>query len=198
MTIRNKTLQENGAKYTISMVGNQTLREALELFKDKKYPENNTYLVVALPNAQYNVILFSDLKKILRMMGHESLTQSLSDLPIAPASHVVPKNTTESGRDLLDWVDTHPQSTVIVTDSEKFIGLFVNPNRSGGSGLAYNLSLLELYGELSRLDQDSRSDYVPQVEPPTCPLCQTQNFYQFNVTEKVYICPSCKGIVEPQ
>lgn len=196
MTIRDKTLQENSAKYTISITGNQTLTEAFKLFEDNKYPENDTYLVVSLPNSQYNVTLFSELKKTLQMMGKQTLTQPLSDLPITPASRIIPKDTTESGGEILDWVRTNPQSKVVVTDAGNFIGLFVNSNRSRGSGLADNLPLLELCGELIKLSEDPRADYVPKVEPPTCPLCNKQNFYQFNVEKKAYICPSCDGIVE--
>jgi hypothetical protein len=62
MAIGEGTIEENSAKYTILMAENQTLTEALQrLFDNNKYPENDTYLVVTLPNAQYKVILFSDL-----------------------------------------------------------------------------------------------------------------------------------------
>ena len=133
MAIGEGTLEENSVPCTILMAGNQTLGEALKQFKDNKYPENDTYLVVKLPNAEYKVILFSNLKNILEDMGNDILNQSLSDLPIIPpASRVVPKDTTESGLDILDWVDTHPQSTVVITEAGDFVGLFVNPNMSGG------------------------------------------------------------------
>ena len=198
MAIGEGTLEENSVPCTILMAGNQTLGEALKQFKDKKSSENDTYLVVALPNAQYNVILFSDLKKkildkkILEMMGPSSLTLPLSHLPIPQASRIVPKDTTEAGGDILDWVDTHPQSTVIVTDVGNFIGLFVNPNRSGSSSLADNLSLLELYGPIL----SGEADYESQVEAPTCPNCNQQNFYRFNTAKKVYTCPNCGFAVE--
>ena len=196
MTIKNRTLQENAAKNTISMAGNQTLKEALKLFKDNKYPETNTYLIVAIANEQYNVILFSELKKPILKMGYESLNLPLSDFPIPQASLIVPRDTKKSGGDILEWVRNNSESRVVVTDAENFIGLFVNPNRSGSSDLADNLSLLELCGELNELTQDPRSDYVPKVEPPTCPICNTQNFYGFDVEKKAYICPHCEGIIE--
>jgi hypothetical protein len=208
MAIRERILQEHGAEYTILMDGTQTLTEALKLFQDKKSPENDTYLVVALPNAQYHVILFSELKEILGKMGSESLTQPLSNLPIPPASRVVPTDTTESGGEILEWVATHPQSTVVVTDAGKFTGLFVNPNRGGDLGLVGALSLRELYGEWSLVDgtsfqtlpgvnpRDSVPRPVPRVQPPTCPHCGQQNFYKFNIAQQVYICPNCQKIVE--
>ncbi|HEY9652789.1 MAG TPA: hypothetical protein V6C95_19185 [Coleofasciculaceae cyanobacterium] len=197
MAIREKTLKENGAEYTILMDGNQSFDEAISLFADRKYPENDAYLVVALPNEQYHVILFSDLKqRVLGMMGSESLKQSLSGLPIPPASRVIPTDTTESGGEILDWVASHPQSTVVITDAGKFTGLFINPNRSGNLGLLDNLSLLELHGRLVQLSEDPRADYVPQVPLPTCPHCSQQNFYKFNIERKVFICPSCEGTVE--
>jgi DNA-directed RNA polymerase subunit RPC12/RpoP len=195
MAIKKRTLEEHGAEYTILIDGTQTLTEAKKLFEEKKSPENDTYLVVALPNWQYHVILFSDLIKILLMMGPESRTQPLSKLPIPPASRVVPRDTTESGGEILDWVATHPQSTVVVTDAGKFTGLFVNPDRGGDSGLAGNLSFLQLYGKFIQLSEDPRLS-VLEVEPPTCPHCGQQNFYKFNTDRQVYICPNCQKRVE--
>lgn len=94
----------------------------------------------------------------------------------------------------MDWVASHPQSPVVVTDAGKFAALFVNPNRSGDLGLADNLSLLELHGELVQLSQDPRTDYVPKVQPPTCPHCHQANFYKLNDAMQ-FFCPNCKGIV---
>jgi hypothetical protein len=198
MAIGEGTIEENSAKYTILMAENQTLTEALQrLFDNNKYPENDTYLVVTLPNAQYKVILFSDLNNILQNMGYDIPTQPLSDLPIIPpVSRVVSKDTTEAGLEILDWVDTHPQSTVVVTDAGKFVGLFVNPNRSGDSGLVRNLSLQELYGDYIKLGKDPRSFYRPEVDAPTCPLCQQKHFKKLDVEKNAYICPIKKGIVE--
>ncbi|WP_339376197.1 hypothetical protein [Calothrix sp. NIES-2098] len=193
MSIRERTIEEN-RKPSVCMEGSQTLTEAIEAFQALKYSENNTYLVVRLSDDKYNVILFSNLKAILKKLGSNSLTQ-LSNLPIPPASRVVPTDTEESGGDILDWVASHPQSPVVVTDAGKFAALFVNPNRSGDSGLADNLSLLGLHGELVQLSQDPRSDYKPKVQPPTCPHCHQVNFYRFNTDAKQFFCPNCKGIV---
>jgi len=195
MSIRKKTLEENG-KQTVSMKGSQTLAEAIQSLKDLNYSENDTYLVVILSEEKYGVILFSDLKEILEKLGPESLTQPLSNLPIPPASRIVPTDTTESGGDIIDWVASHPQSPIVVTDTGKFTALFVNPNRSGDSGLADNLSLIEIHGELASLSQDPRADYVPKVHPPTCPHCHQANFYKVNEAMQIF-CPNCKGIIEP-
>lgn len=192
MSIRKKTIEENG-KRTICMEGSRTLTEAIKSFKDLKYSENDTHLVVILADEKYNVILFSDLKEILEKLGTESLTQ-LSNLPIPPASRIVPTDTTESGGDIIDWVASHPQSPVVVTDAGKFAALFVNPNRGGDSGLADNLSLLGLHGELVQLSQDHRTDYATKVQPPICPHCHQANFYKLNDAMQ-FFCPNCKGIV---
>jgi hypothetical protein len=193
MSIRKKTIEENG-KRTVCMEGSRTLTETIQSFQDLKYSENDAYLVVIRADEQYNVILFSDLKEILKNLGSEGLTQPLSNLPIPSASRVVPTDTDESGGDIMDWVASHPQSPVIVTDAGEFAALFVNPNRSGDSGLVDNLSLLKLHGELAQLSQDPRSDYV-NVQPPTCPLCHQTNFYKVN--NRQVFCPNCKGIISP-
>jgi hypothetical protein len=193
MSIRSKTIEENG-KQTACIGGSRTLTETIESFKNLKYSESNTYLVVTLPNDNYNVILFSDLKEILKKLGPASLTQQLSSLPIPPASRIVPTDTPESGGDIIDWVASHPQSPVVITDAGKIAALFVNPNRSGDSGLADNLSLLSLHGELVQLSQDARADYTPKVQPPICPHCHQANFYKLNEA-KQFFCPNCKGIV---
>jgi hypothetical protein len=192
MSIRKKTIEENGNQ-TVCMKGSQTLTEAIQAFQALKYSENDTYLVVSLSGDRYNVILFSDLESILKKLGPNSLTQ-LSNLPIPPASRVVPTDTEESGGDIIDWVASHPQSLVVVTDAGKFATLFANPNRSGDSGLADNLSLLELHGELVQLSQDPRSDYKTKVQPPICPHCHQANYYSLNDAMQ-FFCPNCKGIV---
>jgi hypothetical protein len=193
MSIRKKTIEEND-KRSVCMEGSQTLTEAIQSFQHLKYSENDTYLVVTLSDEQYSVILFSDLKEMLKKLGSEGLTQTLSNLPIPPVSRIVPTDTTESGGDIIDWVASHPQSPVVVTDAGKFAALFVNPNRSGDSGLVDNLSLLGLHGELVQLSQDSRTDYAPKVQPPICPHCHQANFYKLNDAMQ-FFCPNCKGIV---
>jgi hypothetical protein len=193
MSIRKKTIEEND-KRSVCMEGSQTLTEAIQSFQHLKYSENDTYLVVILSGEKYNVILFSDLKEMLKKLGSEGLTEPLANLPIPPASRVVPTNTEESGGDIMDWVASHPQSPVVVTDAGKFAALFVNPNRDGDSGLADNLSLLGLHGELVQLSQDPRTDYAPKVQPPICPHCHQANFYKLNDAMQ-FFCPNCKGIV---
>lgn len=193
MSIRKKTIEENG-KRTVSLEGSQTLTEAIQSFKDLKYSESDTYLVVTLSDEKYNVTLFSDLKEILKNLGPEGLTRPLSNLPIPPASRIVPTDTTESGGDIIDWVTSHPQSPIVVTDTGEFTALFVNPNRSGDSGLTDNLSLLELHGELVQFSQDPRADYKPKVQPPSCPHCHQANFYILNDAMQ-FVCPNCKEIV---
>jgi hypothetical protein len=193
VSIRKKTIEENG-KWTVCMESSRTLTETVQAFQKLKYSENDTYLVVSLAGEKYNVILFSDLKEILKKLGPEGLTQPLSNVPISPASRVVPTDTDESGGDIMDWVASHPQSPVVVTDAGKFSALFVNPNRSGDSGLADNLSLLSLHGELIQLSQDPRANYAPKVQPPICSNCHQANYFNLNDVMQ-FFCPNCKAIV---
>lgn len=193
MTVRKKTLEEN-SKQTVLMNGSQTLIEAIQILQDKKLQENDTYLVVTLSDEVYRVILFSKLKEILMKLGVEYLTQSLSILPLPLASRIIPTNTEESGGDILDWLSTHPQSSVVITDAGKFTGLFINPNRAGDSGLADSISLQEIHGEFVRLSQDPRADFVRKVQPPICPHCHQTNFYRVNAAMQVF-CPNCKGTI---
>lgn len=190
MSIRRKTIEENN-KQSVCMEGSKILTKAIQSFQNLNYAENDTYLVVSLADEQYNVILFSDLKEILKKLGPEGLTQPLCNLPFPPASRVVPTDTDESGGDILDWVAIHPQSPVVVTDAGKFAALFVNPNRSGDSGLADNLSLLGLHGELVQLSEDPRADYIPKVQPPICPHCHQANYYGINDAMQ-FFCTNCK------
>ena len=195
MSIRKKTIEENG-KRNICMEGIRTLAEVIQSLQDLKYSESDTYLVVSQAGTKYSVILFTDLKEILKKLGSEGLTQPLSNLPIPPASRVVPTDTEESGGDIVDWVGSHPQFPVVITDDGKFVALFVNPNRGGDSGLADNLSLLSLHGELVQLSQDPQTDYAPKVQPPICPNCHQTNYYKLNNAMQ-FFCPKCKGIVQP-
>ena len=152
MSVRKRTIEENG-KRTISLQGSQTLTEALQALQDLQYSEHEAYLVVTLADAKYHVVLFADLKAILQKLGPDGLTQPLSMLPFAPASRIVPTDTEESGGDLLDWVASHPQAPVVVTDAGKFAALFINPNRSGDENLAGGLSLLGLQGPACAFEQ---------------------------------------------
>lgn len=194
MSIRKRTIEEN-SKRTVCMESSQTLTQAIQTFENLKYSENDTYLVISLSGDKYNVILFSDLKEILGKLGFDGLTKPLSNLPIPPASRIVPTDTEESGGDIIDWIASHPQARVVVTYAGKFAALFVNPNRSGDSGLVDNLSLLGLHGELVQLSQDPRSDYKPKIQAPTCPHCHQANFYSLNDAMQ-FFCPNCKEIVE--
>lgn len=191
MPIRERTIKEH-SKPAVPVEGSQTLTEAIQTFEDLKYSKDDTYLVVTLPGNEYKVILFSGITGILKKLGSSGYNQPLSNLPIPPAGRIVPADTEEGGGEIIDWVASHPQESVVVTDAGKFAALFVNPNRSGG--LADNLSLLGLHGETVPLSQDLRVDFGRNKDLPVCPHCHQANYFKANGTMDLF-CPNCKEIV---
>lgn len=191
MPIRERTIKEN-SKPAVPVEGSQTLTEAIQTLKDLKYSEDDTYLVVTLPGNEYKVILFSGITGILKKLGPSGLNQPLSNLPIPPAGRVVPTDTEEGGGEIINWVASHPEAPVVVTDAGKFAALFVNPNRSGG--LADNLSLLEIHGEYVSINKDPRADSGRNKDLPVCPHCHQANYFKANDTMDL-ICPNCKEMV---
>ena len=129
-------------------------------------------------------------------MGYDSFTQPLRTLPIPLTDRVVPINTPESGQVILDWVAINPQSTLVVVEGDRIVGLFANPNRSGGAGWLEQLSLLELHGPLVDLHTDPRANFDAQVEPPTCPRCEKEHFLKFDPQRQAYYCPNTGETVE--
>ncbi|MDY7039266.1 MAG: hypothetical protein SVX38_00195 [Chloroflexota bacterium] len=191
MAIRSTTLKNHGERYIIVMDGAQTLGDALQFLRGHGYQANQTYLVVAQTDQRHRVALFSELKGVVAMMGYDSFAQPLHALPLPFADRVESTDTPQSGQEVVDWVASNPQSTVVVIEGDQVVGLFANPNRSSGSGWLDNLSLLELHGELVQLGGDPRADFVARVRPPRCPHCQMENFFEFNPQQRVYICPHC-------
>jgi hypothetical protein len=191
MTIRQKTLEQRAEKCVIVMQGERTLAEALSQLGQKQYRLNETYLVVTSPNEPYRVTLLADMAEAIRMLGYDGFNQPLGALPIPPAGQVVPVNTPQSGQEIVDWVDTHPRSMVVVTDEEGgFVGLFVNPNRSGGGGLFDLFSLFRLHGETGQ-EADARAKVNAQVAVPVCQYCHHQDFFKIDLATRSYICKSC-------
>jgi hypothetical protein len=195
MPIRQATLKKHGEKYVILMDGTKTLSEALRRLRENDYQENQTYLVVARADKQYQVALFSELKSVVALMGYDSLVQPLHTLPIPFADWPVPTNTPRSGQEIIDLVASNPQSTVVVVEGDQVVGLFANPNRSGVAGWLEKLSLLELHGKPIQLDKDPRADFEARVAPPVCPHCGKKNFFSFDPQHQTYICPSCGKVV---
>lgn len=198
MPIRSKTLKDHGEQYVIVMDGAQSLGDALQRLRGSDYQANQTYLVVSRADKQHQVALFSELEGMVAMMGYGGFTQPLHALPLPFADRVEPTDTPQSGQEIVDWVASNPQSTVVVTEGGRVVGLFANPNRSGVSEWLGGQSLLELHGELVLLSEDPRADFVARVKPPRCPHCQKDNFFEFDPQQRAYVCPNCgKAVSQP-
>jgi hypothetical protein len=130
MPIRDRTIRNHGEEYVILMDSHNTLGDAMARLRESNYPENDTFLVVPEPDGKYRVILFSELLGILGETWSDEQDQPLSHLEIPPVDRVVPRDTPEGGKSILDWVDTHPGSTLVVIDDQGFVCLFANANRS--------------------------------------------------------------------
>lgn len=190
MPVQPKTLKKHGERCIILMDGKQTLSDALQRLHKSDYPTNQAYFIVSRADKQYQVAHFSHLERIVAMMGYDSFTRPLDALPLPFADRIVPTDTPQSGLEIVDWVASKPQSTVVVIEDERVVGLFVNPNRSGDAGLLGGLSLLRIHGEFVQLCKDPRAKLSP-VPPPQCPHCQEKNFFEFDLKQGIYVCPNC-------
>lgn len=196
MPIRPTTLTRYGEKQIILMEGTQILSDALQRLREHNYQENQAYLVVARADEQYQVALFSELRSVVTNLGHDSFAQPLQALPIPFADRVVATNTSQGGREIVDWVAITPQSTVVIVEDDRVVGLFANPNRSGSTGFVDGLSLTELHGQFIQLDKDPRASFEAHVEPPACPHCLGKHFFRFDPQHRVYTCPTCEKVVD--
>jgi hypothetical protein len=196
MPIRPTTLTRYGEKQIILMEDTQPLSEALQRLGEHNYQENQAYLVVVWADGQYQVTLFSELRSVVTNLGYDSFAQPLQALPIPFADRVVPTDTSEAGREIVDWVAITPQATVVIVEGDQVVGLFANPNRSGGTGFVDGLSLTELHGQFIQLDKDPRASFEARVEPPACPHCQGKHFFRFDPQHRVYSCPTCEKVVD--
>jgi hypothetical protein len=190
MSIREKTIKEN-AKQAELVEGCKTLAETMQIFINLNNSRGNIYLVVALPKGQFSVILFSGLLEIVKLLGLGSLSQPLANLPIPAAKRIAPTDATEAA-ELLDWLDSHPQNPVVVTQAGRFTALFVNPNR----GLAGGVGSSVLHGEFVALLKDRRSYRKRKIPTPTCLKCHTVDFYTTNDHDpKQVVCANCNEII---
>ncbi|HNT76278.1 MAG TPA: hypothetical protein PKH77_14785 [Anaerolineae bacterium] len=161
MSIDQKTLDEYGQKYVVSMLGEQTLAEAFGKLEETGFDLNHTYLVVKQEGGAYQVILFSELIKLIDRGGSRILELLLSHLPLPAVDRVVSKDIDISGLTVVNWVKYHPESTVVVVDEHKdFVALFVNPTLSGGTKnlSSWMVTLLESfqYRNLKQLCLDAK------------------------------------------
>lgn len=188
MTIRLRVLDER-AKLNILMDKDNTLDEAFKALKTRDYAENEAYLVVSMDVQQYRVSLFAHLNEILFKLGPNSLNRPLAELPIPPASEIVPMDTPRTSGEIIKWVASHPHSRVVITDLGQFKGLLANEDMGGAWD---SRSAAELHGEYACL-RDNPAATV-KLSPPICPHCGHQDFYELNDKLQFY-CIQCRQIV---
>jgi hypothetical protein len=186
--IRPRTLEEYGEKQVIVLEGHHTLGEAVQRLRESEFSEGAAYLVVALPENQFRVALFSEFKKILVDVGPAALSVSLANLPIREAGRVDHLNTKESGKSIVDWAVFH-NSTAIAINDNGFVGLFANITRS--AGIVDSLSLLELSGDPADLAANPLYNAPHNVQERVCPYCGHQGFYVFGQGASQYTCRKC-------
>lgn len=144
MPIHQGILKKYAEKHVLVMQGDQTLKDAQQQFQESGYPLNDTYLVVSLPDNRYLVEHAFNLDQ--ESLGDQS-TQPLSSLPLSEASRVVHVDTSESGKSIVNWVTTTPNSTLVVIDDNGFVGLLANTDM--GISKPEGLSVLEKKGDQS-------------------------------------------------
>lgn len=134
MSIKPKTIEENGKKNVIVLSGDKTLADAFKELQQRAYPANDSYLVAALPNGQYWAAHFS---KELEPIRAEKGAEGLAQLPIDTSrQRVIAMNTTEAGGNIIKWVKANPGSRVIIVDEhQNFVALFANENMGGFIGV---------------------------------------------------------------
>jgi hypothetical protein len=195
MPIRPMTLEREGREYLV-LPGDQRLSDAFARLRELGCAENDTYLIVDLGDGEYQVALFLDLSRHLTPLGYDAFTLPLRELPIPPASRVVPTDTPESGGEVVRWVNRTPQATVVVVEAGQVVGLFARRMLGGETAFGEGVSLLELHGQLAQLHDDPRAAFEARVEAPDCPHCGAQGFYRYDPRQRVYTCRSCGHMVE--
>lgn len=193
MPINEGLLKKHGKKNIILVAGNQTLNGVIQRLQEGSYPENDTYLVVRLSNQQYKAAPLLDIRSIVTKMGPDSLIRPLRDLPIPAAGRVEHKNTTETAKSIENWLTNHPGSAVVVIGDEGFVGLLASTNMAGGFD---SLILGALEGEQTDIGKDFRADVTRKVDAPTCPHCNQQNFFTYNLEKNQFVCTNCGKVID--
>ena len=189
MPIREITLKKHSETYIV-MDSTQTIGNALQHLQKYNYQANKTYLIFSQMGQEYQVTLFSDLQRAITKMKIDN-DIPLYALPISLADQVVSIDIKESGQVILDWVASHPQSTLIVTEDDEVIGLFANPNRSDDSGLFDWLSLPTLHGKEVPLNNEPRA----KLGKESCPNCEKIDYARFDPKQKTYLCRHCGQVM---
>jgi hypothetical protein len=190
MPIPPEMITEYGTKQPIILMdGCRTLDEAIRELQRHAFSDRDTFLVLSLQDNNYRVCKFLKLGTILKKMGPRCLDRPLAELPIPPASDVIAVDTPRPPGLIRETIRGQPEATVVIIDNNAFAGLMTNPLR----GVADNLSLLELHGDLVKLREDleARSD----VPPPICPHCGHQGFHDYDLEQDEFSCIACGRVV---
>ena len=192
MPVRMKTIDENAEKQVMLMAGHQRLYDVMRVFFENEYAENAAYLVVCEANGRVGVMSFVELLEKYDEVGPKLADMPLAQWPIPQATRVWAKDEVESGRDVFEWVKSHPGSRAVVLDKQgNFICLFANPNLSETRMLGS--SLPRLHGDFTSLYADLRRLHPSLVKRVICPHCTQRTLYA--ITDQELICknPECGG-----
>lgn len=192
MAIRARTIEVHGEKQVVVMGGHRQIGDAMERFFEREYAAREAYLVVCGADGRVGVMLFKELLEIRALVGADQMGVPLAEWPIRPASGVFLSENTESGLEIVEWVERHPGSRVVVVDKQgAFVCLFSNPNRSRS---IFGSSLPRLHGLPASLRDDWRRKAQSVVEKPICPYCQHQDFY--TIQDRALVCQKCEEKVK--
>jgi len=182
MAVRASTIEEDAEKQVVVMAGYHRLNDVIEIFLEKKYAENEAYLVVCEQDGRVGVMSFLELHHFIAQVGQNLAEIPLAQWQIPEASRVWVNEEVESGSEVVEWVERHPGSRGVVVDKQgQFFCLFTNPNLS-----ALQEPFLILHGPFAILHNDPRRKGPRVVEKLTCPHCQHQDDY--TITDQSLIC----------
>lgn len=189
MPIPDATIRYYGKPFIVFTSSN-TLREALKGLKESGYAPNEAYLVVLGSDspAEYYVQTFLQIIAYARLVDYDSLDTPLGALPWPPASRVVPANTQERVNNVLLWMQSNPNSRVLITRDSTVVGLFATADLAT-FGFFDRFGISRLHGDWIDLTQDPRAVFEARAEKPTCPGCTTKQRFHYEISELV--CPNC-------
>lgn len=189
MPIPDATITYYGKPFIV-FTTSHTLREALKSLKESGYAPNEAYLVVVGSDgpAVYYVQTFLQTVAFARLMDYDSLDTPLGALSLPPASRVVPTDTQEMVNNVLLWVRSNPNGTVVVTRDGAVAGLFASTDLAL-FGFFDRFGISRLHGDWLNLTQDPRAAFEVRAEKPTCPGCTTKQRFRLGMSELV--CPKC-------
>lgn len=187
MSIRRKTIKKYAEEQVVVMAGHHRLNEVMGVFIERKYAENAAYLVVCEADGRVSVMSFLELRLLIAQVGPKLAEMPLTQWQIPVANQVWVNEEVKSSFDVIEWVARRPTSRGVVVDKlGQFICLFTNTNLCGSP---LGSSLLCLHGNLADLNTDWRLIHPSDIEEPTCPHCQHQDFY--DIQGGNLVCKEC-------